>query len=89
MRSFVRHLGSATLAVILIVFCSCERHKPEELHHGGGHSKSSDQKGDGHGHAAGDHGPDEHKHDDHAGHDHAKPATSATPAQFFPSPSPQ
>ena len=50
MRSILCRAAVFSAAAALVFFCSCERHKPEELHHGGhGDAKSGE-----HSHAAGD-----------------------------------
>ena len=82
MRTFLRRFAVVTASAVLVFFCSCERHSPDELGHHGDHAEGDDHgqaaSGDkkGHGNAGGlanEHGDDHGKAETHGagGHDHA------------------
>ncbi len=82
MRAIYRRAAVLAASGVLIFFCSCERHKADELAHGE-HAEASPAA------------HDAQKHDgeasQHAADHNASPASSpmGMPAQFFPSPTPR
>jgi len=84
MRPFLRKAAVLMASAALIFFCSCERHNPEELYHGGhsaaGAADHSHRASDPHGHAT-----EGNKH----GSAHPAASPLGTPAQFFPSATPR
>jgi len=74
MRSLLRKAGVGLATGLLIFWCSCERHHPDELHHAKPH------------HADDAHSKDAHADHAHGAAPHASPSPAArgTPANFFP-----
>ena len=76
MRLFLRHAALFSFALSLAFFCSCERHRAEELPAEEEHEKSGAPDAHDRGPAMGTH--------EHGKAEHAASPAAATPAEFFP-----